>query len=149
MTTTTHQRYHQLGIIDQILSKYPDDVRFIFQHFPVITPDSPQLAEAAECAHDQGFFWEFHHLLFAVGPSSPNEMIRLADQLGLNGVEFESCFDSHTYAGLVESQMREAFQIGFRGTPSFTINTTPLAGPPSYEQLSTIVESMLSSISEE
>jgi protein-disulfide isomerase len=43
----------------------------------------------------------------------------------------------------VEDQMREAFGHGFRGTPSFMINDTPLAGPPSYEYLISVIEGQL------
>ena len=50
------RQYHQLGIIDQVIAQFPGEVRFVWRHFPVITPSSPDLAEAAECAADQGAF---------------------------------------------------------------------------------------------
>jgi protein-disulfide isomerase len=137
------KQYHQLGIIQRILTEYPEDVRFNFRHFPVITNVSPELAEAAECASDQGYFWEFHDLLYAVSPSRPAAMEDYASQLGLDQEEFGSCHSNRTYAALVDTQMQEAFQIGFRGTPSFMINETPLAGPPSYEQLKGMIDSIL------
>lgn len=136
--------YHQAGIIARVLSEHPGEVRFVFRHFPVITAASPRLAEAAECAYDQGAFWEFHDRLYAVSPSAPGDMPAIAKELGLDEEAFQQCYDSRQYAGLVDEQLRAAYGFGFRGTPSFTINDLPLAGPPSYEQLSAMVASLLS-----
>ena len=137
------RQYHQLGIIDQVLAQYPGEVRFVWRHFPVITPSSPDLAEAAECASDQGAFWEFHDLLFNAAPTSKGQMVGFAEQLGLDVAAFGKCFESRGYQDAVEDQMIEAFGHGFRGTPSFMINDTPLAGPPTYEYLISVVEGQL------
>jgi len=40
-------------------------VRFGFQHFPFLGDESQWAAEASECAHEQGKFWEYHDLLYA------------------------------------------------------------------------------------
>ena len=135
--------YYQAGIINQVLAQYPDQVRFVWRHFPVITPASPDLAEAAECAADQGAFWEFHNLLFEAAPTSKGQMVGFAEQLGLDAETFGQCFESRGYRDAVQDQMREAFGYGFRGTPSFMINDTPLAGPPSYEYLISVIEGQL------
>ena len=137
------RQYHQLGIIDQVLAQYPGEVRFVWRHFPVITPSSPDLAEAAECASDQGAFWEFHDLLFDAAPTGKGQMVGFAEQLGLDVAAFGKCFESGGYQDAVEDQMIEAFGHGFRGTPSFMINDTPLAGPPTYEYLISVVEGQL------
>ncbi|MDO8488241.1 MAG: thioredoxin domain-containing protein [bacterium] len=53
--------------IKQILDEYGDKVVFAYKHFPLsqIHPHAQKTAEAAECARDQGKFWEFHDALFA------------------------------------------------------------------------------------
>jgi protein-disulfide isomerase len=135
--------YHEAGIIDQVLARYPSDVRFVFRHFPVITYASPQLAEAAECAYDQNAFWQFHDLLYINGPSSAGDMSDYASQLGLDMERFDRCTDTRQYAGMVDDQLREAVQLGFRGTPSFVVNNTPLAGPPGFSQLVGMIEEAL------
>ena len=137
------RQYHQLGIIDQVLAAHPEEVRFVWRHFPVITPASPDLAEAAECAADQGAFWEFHDLLFSAAPTGKGQMVGFAQQLGLDAEAFSQCIESRGYQDAVEDQMLEAFGHGFRGTPSFMINDTPLAGPPTYEYLISVVEGQL------
>ncbi len=137
------RQYHQLGIIDQVLAQFPGEVRFVWRHFPVITPSSPDLAEAAECAADQGAFWDFHDLLFDASPTGKGQMVGFAAQLGLDTEAFSQCFESRGYRAAVEDQMKEAFGHGFRGTPSFMINDTPLAGPPTYDLLISLVEDQL------
>ena len=137
------QRYHQLGIIDRVLDAYPGQVRFVFRHFPIITADSPRLAEAAECAADQDAFWRFHNVLYAEAPTRPGDMTVFAERLGLDVEAFTACLEGRWYADLIEAQMRDAFGFGFRGTPSFRVNGQALAGPPGYDQLVAMIEGLL------
>ena len=52
--------------IQQVLKDYGSKVLFAYKHFPLssIHPNAQKAAEAAECAKDQGKFWEFHDKLF-------------------------------------------------------------------------------------
>jgi protein-disulfide isomerase len=52
--------------IQQVLKDYGDRVVFAYKHFPLVSihPRAQITAEAAECAKDQGKFWEFHDQLF-------------------------------------------------------------------------------------
>ncbi len=53
--------------VQQVISEYGDKVQFAYKHYPLtaIHPRAQKTAEAAECARDQGKFWEFHDALFA------------------------------------------------------------------------------------
>lgn len=53
--------------VQQVLKEYGNKVLFAYKHFPLISihPHAQKTAEAAECAADQGKFWEFHDALFA------------------------------------------------------------------------------------
>ena len=64
------QAWFRAGILEQIMVDFPEKVRFEFRHFPVITPRSPKLAEAIECAQEQGKFWELHNVLYEFGPTN-------------------------------------------------------------------------------
>lgn len=52
--------------VKQVLQEYEGKILFAYKHFPLtgIHPRAQKTAEAAECARDQGKFWEFHDSLF-------------------------------------------------------------------------------------
>lgn len=52
--------------INQLMKDYDGKVQLVFKHFPLISihPRAQKASEAAECARDQGKFWEFHDALF-------------------------------------------------------------------------------------
>ncbi|HTP53171.1 MAG TPA: thioredoxin domain-containing protein [Anaeromyxobacteraceae bacterium] len=52
--------------LEQLLQLYPGEVRLVFKNFPLsIHPHAPAAAIAAECAGEQGKFWEMHDAIFA------------------------------------------------------------------------------------
>ena len=138
--------WHNAHILDQVIATYGDQVRFVWRDFPVITPQSPKAAEAAQCAHDQGKFWEYHDLLFVRAPAiAVSELKAYAAKLRLDTETFNQCLDSGQHAATVDHDLRDAFARGFRGTPSFMVNDQPLAGPPSFSILQSLIETILSS----
>ena len=55
-----------LPTVQKVLSDYGDKVVLVYKHFPLVSihPRAQISAEAAECAKEQGKFWEFHDQLF-------------------------------------------------------------------------------------
>lgn len=55
-----------LPTVNQLLTEYGDKVKLVYKHFPLeqIHPNARLAAVAAECAKDQGKFWEMHDKLF-------------------------------------------------------------------------------------
>ena len=52
--------------LDTVLTGAGSDVRLVFKHFPLsMHAHARPAAIAADCAHAQGRFWEFHDLVFA------------------------------------------------------------------------------------
>lgn len=140
----TCKAWHQFGIKEQVLEKYGDQVRFIWRDFPVITVDSPLAAEAGFCAHDQGKFWEYHDVLYQNAPAlKANNLKQYAAEIELDTQIFDQCLDSGQHTADVEKELQEALSFGFRGAPSFLVNGQRLIGPPSFEQLSTIIDDII------
>lgn len=70
-------------------------VRFIYRHFAVLGKPSELAAQAAECAGEEGKFWEYHDKLFA-GAGSPfvltgDKLKGYAKELGLKDQAFNQC----------------------------------------------------------
>jgi protein-disulfide isomerase len=139
----TCKAYYNSDTLQRMVRTYPTQVRLVFRHLPIITPVSPKLAEASECAADQGAFWAFHDLLFEMAPTQPSQMADFAKQLGLDVPAFTSCLDSDRYAGLVQAEMQEGFEHGFHATPAFLINDQPVVGPLPFDQLQQRIDSIL------
>lgn len=119
--------WHQARIVEQILAEYPGQVRFVFRDFPVINPPYDRMAAAlAQCALDQSQegFWTLHDALYttAVPGSSQDELIRLGEQMGLNGDALRACAEANTHYATVQYDETRARNLGLPGTPSFLVN---------------------------
>jgi protein-disulfide isomerase len=134
-----------LGIKEQIIAEYGDDVQFVWKDFPVITAQSPKAAEAGQCALDQDKFWEYHDALFDNAPAlGMNDLKSYAAQVGLDTEMFTQCLDSGQNRAKVEQSLSEAQrEYAFPGTPSFLVNGKKLIGPPTFETLKSMVDAIL------
>jgi protein-disulfide isomerase len=108
-----------------VVSKYVDQVKFIYRHFPLtqIHPFAFRAALAVECANDQGKFWEFYDLLFLNQPKfSRVELLSYAEGLGINMESFNTCLDERAKEQVVKADMDEAISRNINATPTFFVN---------------------------
>jgi len=124
-------------VLAQLQQKYPDDIRLVFRHFPLIgTPEQPfhdkaaLSAQAAEAAGLQGKFWEMHDLLFerqdewafiALDQFRP-WLIDRATELELDVEQFAQDLDSEAISSMVQGAWDWGMQIGLPGTPFLLLN---------------------------
>lgn len=116
-------------------------IRYIFKNFPLtdIHPQASKAAEAAECAGEQGKYWEMHEALFGSQEQwSGNEgavatFKKLAGDLGLDQTKFDTCLDGGAYADKVAADTQEGVAAGVSGTPAFRINGSALSGAQPFE----------------
>lgn len=133
--------WHLRGIRDAVLEAYGDQVRFVWRDFPVITPQSPQASEAAQCAAAQGKFWEYHDAVYEQYLGLNEEALyQYAELIGLDLDVFAGCMERGDMRQVVQANLQMARQLGLRGTPGFTINGQALPAPPSLEQLMALIE---------
>lgn len=139
------KQWHNLGIMEQLQADFGDQVSFEFRHFPVITATSPQGAAAAQCAAEQGAFWEFHDYVYENLEDYPNlandRVKEIASAVGLEREAFDSCVDSGKYRDFVTQAIRRAQADGARGTPTFLINGEQAF--PSYEGMAAAINEIL------
>jgi len=111
-------------LLEQVLEKYPDDVKIVFKNFPLRNHKfAMKAATAALTAESHGKFWEFHDLLFKNYNKLNDQKIReIALELGLDQTEFEKKMKDPKITEMIRQDVREGAQAGVRGTPTIFIN---------------------------
>ncbi len=119
----------------QLRVRYPEDVRFVFRHFPLraLHAHAQDAALAAECAYRDGedSFWSYAALLFThQADFSRPALIALARPAGLrmNDGEFARCLTEGLGAAAVEADLQAGLAAGVRGTPTLFINGVRVEG---------------------
>jgi predicted DsbA family dithiol-disulfide isomerase len=121
---------HVEQTLPRVLDEYvkTGKVRYVFLNFPneKIHPLAPKAAEMAECAAEQGKYWEAHLQLYK------NQRDVDTKTLGLDRSRFEECVDTGQASAKVQSDLEQGRKIKTPGTPSFYF------GNPDPEDPSTI-----------
>lgn len=127
-----------------LMEMYPDQIRFVYRDYPVLSQESFRAALAANCANEQGAFWDFHDALFSgretIGPTAYS---KYAQELGLDVQSFQDCVESERYAEEVTADARFAASLGLTGTPTFFINGIPLVGAQPLVRFTMIIDNEL------
>jgi len=142
--------YTQVG--QQLISDYVNTgkARFIFKNYAFLGPQSVLASEAAECATDQGKFWQYHDWLYGnqapesdLGYYSKDNLVKYAGKVGLNTSQFSSCLDAGKYSKKVSEDLAYGQKIGVTGTPTTFINGQMIVGAQPYETFKTAIENAL------
>jgi protein-disulfide isomerase len=92
--------------------------------------ESQDAALAAYCAGEQNKFWEMHAALFAnvlgedAGSFTPKRLKAIAQNIGLNTGQFNSCYDSGKYRDRVQQDFQDGQAAKINGTPGFLVSYT-------------------------
>jgi protein-disulfide isomerase len=138
--------WHNSGIKSALQDEFGDQISFTFRQFPVITPRSPDAAEAAQCAAEQGRFWAYHDYIYeqtSQGALSDQDLSNYAAAIGLDSAQFEGCYDSDKYQSYVNRDRQAAFSAGAAGTPTFFINGQQVSF--SFETMAAVINQELGS----
>ena len=109
---------------------------------------SLQTHQAAECAADQGRFWDFHDILFEnqdsfwYGDIQPI-LKQLAADAGFDTAEFNACLDEQRHLDTVQTQDQFRIEAGIRGQPVFNINGDYLVGAQPFEVFQGVIDPKL------
>ena len=117
-----NQTYSQL-INDYVKS---GKVRYAFRNFPLESIHSQALkaAEAAQCAGEQGKFWEMHDRLFKNQQSlEEKEYAGHATVLSLDVPKFQKCLEAGQYTAKIKKDADDGTKLGVKGTPTFFFGT--------------------------
>jgi len=142
------------SLIDAVLDAYPEQVNFVFLHFPLPNHGWAKPASiAAQCAARQSddAFWTLHDAYFAnQGQITEANVIDQAagflQEAGLDMAQWRTCAtdeasEAHqTARQVVDQALRTGEQLGVRGTPTFFIDGELMQGPRSVESFGARIE---------
>jgi protein-disulfide isomerase len=143
---------HARVVFKQLLDGNPNEVRLIFRHYPLdqecnpalshqVHPTSCAAAVAAECAGEQGKFWEYADLLFAEQQKAytRQDLEIYATTLDLDTSRFTACLTDGQMKDLVRQDLEEAERIGIKATPTLVINGRLVEGLPTAQKLASLI----------
>jgi protein-disulfide isomerase len=134
--------------LPQILTNYEGRVRYIFRDMPILGQTSVDAAIAAECADDQGRYWDYHNALFNNQQALGTEgvFVMLAQNVGIDVNTFNACLSAQTHLGEIVADQSDGSRAGVGGTPAFFINGRYVSGAQSYAVFASIIDQELARI---
>jgi protein-disulfide isomerase len=111
-------------LLEQVMAKYPADVKVVFKNFPLTMHKSARMAAtAALAAARQQKFDDFHRALFenqqALDEAKLND---IAESLSLNMEAFAKDLKDPALQQIISRDINEGQMAGVRGTPTVFVN---------------------------
>lgn len=99
------------------------EIQHVFFNFPLsIHPRAQKAGEAAECAAQQGRFWEMHQQLFQDPKALEiSDLSARAESLALDRAKFMKCLEDGDTAEMVRADLVEGRRLGVTSTPAFFV----------------------------
>ena len=114
-------------VIERIAEEYNASVTFYHYPLTFMHDYAMKAAEGAECANDQGKFWEFLDLAYASSDLSKKSLVSFASDLDMDVNSFENCLLSSAKKAVVKDDMKEGDKRDVKGTPTIYINGKQLS----------------------
>lgn len=134
-----------VALLQELRRLYGDRIRLIYRDYP--GPNHPyarKAAEAAQCAYEQGKFWEYHDLLFDRQTAGEGwDFLQLAKELGLREDTFAGCLHSDRFGEEVAKDLQDGIKLGIASTPTFFINGRPLVGAQPLAEFQALIDTLL------
>ena len=152
-------RFH-VETLPSLLEEYIDagKVNLVYRDFPIqsIHPNALPAAVAAECANEQGKYWEYHDTLFEKQNGwsrlDSNAVIstfsQYATDVGLEQQQFDPCLGSGKYLEEVQGDLSDGRDYDITGTPGFFIGNDEIGfvkinGAQPFESFQKVIDAQL------
>jgi protein-disulfide isomerase len=111
-------------LLDQLIEKYPKDVKVVFRNFPLRSHKfAAKAAAAALAAQDQGKFWPFHDALFKnYRKLNQKKIDEIVKTLNLDKSAFDKAVKDPAIQSRIRKDVQDGRKAGVRGTPSVFLN---------------------------
>lgn len=142
----------------QILQEYPNDVMWVYRHYPLsFHANAQKEAEASECAAELGgndAFWKYADTIYERTTSNGtgfalDALVPLAKEIGLDEAKFKDCLDSGKYTKKIQQEENEGTTAGVTGTPGNILlniktgETRVIPGAVPFDQIKPVIDEML------
>ena len=122
--------------IEELRKQFPDDIRVEFRHYPLERAHRWAIPAAifAECAAEQGKFWEYHDRLYseqskwAILEDAIPMLVKYAQEAGLSREPFEACVGNPKTLERIRAERLSGERRQVQSTPTMFINETRLVG---------------------
>jgi protein-disulfide isomerase len=138
-----------------LLEEYDGYIRYVYRDFPGVGGQyAVQAAVGAECADEQGEFWDYHALLFSnqdrTGAGSLDDLrdilIEFAGEVEIDVEQFTTCLDDQTYLSDVTFDLSDARATGANGTPAFLVNGRLMSGAQPIDVFQSVIDAELAAL---
>ncbi len=140
-------------VVEELLNKYPEEIRFVYLHYPLGMHDwAKPAAVAADCAarQSEAAFWVLHDNFFKLQSDISSEsMLQQArswlQETGIDLDAWQICAADESSAAnqgvslQVDISSATAERFGLSGTPAFFINGFPLNGAQPVEAFDDLI----------
>ncbi|TRZ64273.1 MAG: DsbA family protein [Spirochaetia bacterium] len=133
-------------------------INMVYKDLAFLGQESTDASEAADCAKDQGKYWDYHDAIFETeikelkksgnsentGNLNRETFKKIATDLKMNVDDFLSCYDSKKYASEVEKDTNEAKTVIAQiSTPTIFIGDKIIQGAYPYATFSQAIDEAL------
>lgn len=132
--------------VRRLQQEFGSRVRFVFRHFPLpqMHPYAIRSAEAAECAAEQGKFWEMIDRIYdAKGDLKDSSLERFAGDIGLDLNRYRGCLQQGHSAAVVRRDGEDGRLLGVRHTPTYFIGSRRIVGALPFGHLAALINDVL------
>ena len=151
-------RRHAKQTLPELEREYieTEKLKYVVRDFPLqsLHREAFQAAIAADCAGEQGRYWDMHDRLLTVDLSNDRNWGQHAKAVGLDEGKFLSCLVSESPREGVQKDLKEGKKAGVQGTPTFFLGMTEpdsgemkvvkvLRGAQSYAKMKSSIDELL------
>lgn len=130
------------AVVEQVLKEYEGKVKVVFRDYPLGFHDRAiPAAVAANCAGEQGKYWEMHKLLMSNQRALEEaDLTAHATALQLDMGKWSACRQDPKQAAEVQKDFEDGSAVGVSGTPAFFINGIMLSGALPFDEFKTVID---------
>lgn len=131
--------------LEKLVERYEGQVRVVYKDFPLAGHERARPAAiAAQCAGQQGAYWEMNALLMDRPDQLEDSHLRgYITSLGLDVAAWDQCFEDGVWQRRIDDDLRDGHAAGVSSTPTFFVNGRMVLGAQSYDRFAALVEEEL------